>query len=194
MTLIQINLDEMNVLLVDDSRTERLLLKSILEDIGVGSIRQAEDGEEALKVLQTFPADLVLSDLHMAPMDGIQLTRQLRRASARPNPFLPILLLTADATQERLSEALEAGVNGFLSKPIKSETMRRQIQSIFSRPLVFVHEDGSFVPLRANPQAGAPASKPKTNGQAKATPTAAKPAPSAKPKTNGQTKAATQSE
>ena len=168
MTLIQINLDEMNVLLVDDSRTERLLLKSILEDIGVGSIRQAEDGEEALKILRTFPADVVLSDLRMAPMDGIQLTRQLRRASARPNPFLPILLLTADATQERLSEALEAGVNGFLSKPIKPETMRRQIQSIFSRPLVFVREDGSFVPMRASPQAGAPASKPKTNGQAKA--------------------------
>ena len=168
MTLIQINLDEMNVLLVDDSRTERLLLKSILEDIGVGSIRQAEDGEEALKVLQTFPADLVLSDLHMAPMDGIQLTRQLRRASARPNPFLPILLLTADATQERLSEALEAGVNGFLSKPIKPETMRRQIQSIFSRPVVFVREDGSFVPLRTNAQATAPSAKPKTSGQTKA--------------------------
>ena len=168
MTLIQINLDEMNVLLVDDSRTDRLLLKAILEDIGVGGIRQAEDGGEALKILQAFPADLVLCDLHMAPMDGIAFIRQLRTANASPNPFLPTLMLTADATSERLNEALDAGFNGFLGKPIKPETMRRQIQSIFSRPLVFVREDGCFVPLRANSQAGAPASTPKTNGQARA--------------------------
>ncbi len=195
MALIQINMDEMNLLLVDDSRTDRLLLKAILEDIGIGSIRQAEDGGEALKILQTFPADLVLCDLHMAPMDGIEFIRQLRTANTSPNPFLPTLMLTADATSERLNEALKAGVNGFLGKPIKPETMRRQIQSIFSRPLVFVREDCCFVPLRASPQAGAPASKPKTNGQAEATPAAAKPAKpatAAKPKTNGRARAATQ--
>ena len=161
MALIQVNLEEMNLLLVDDSRTDRLLLKSVLEDIGVGLVRQAEDGEDALEQLKTFPADLVICDLHMAPMDGIEFTRRLRDPGESPNPLLPLLMLTSDSTPERVQEAQGAGTNGFMSKPIKAETLRRQITGLFTRPMIFVRVEGRLIPLRtgARPDAevgGAP--------------------------------------
>ncbi|MEE8187656.1 MAG: response regulator [Kiloniellales bacterium] len=148
MALIQVNLEEMNLLLVDDSRTDRLILKSILKEVGVGLVRQAENGEDALEQLKTFPADLVICDLHMDPMDGIEFTRRVRDPGKSPNPILPVLMVTADSTPERVQEALGAGINGFMSKPVKPDTLRRQITGLFSRPMIFVRVEGRLIPLR----------------------------------------------
>src|SRR3972149_2331876 len=119
MPLIQVNLQDMKVLVVDDSSTARRFMKEILHEMGVVHVVAAAEGAEALKMLQEFPADIMLCDLHMAPLDGIELTRILRNADDSPNPYLPVIMLTADATQVQLKNALTAGVNAFMSKPVK---------------------------------------------------------------------------
>lgn len=149
MSLMNVNLQELKVLVVDDSRTARQALKQFLKDMSVELIEQAEDGADAIKTLREFPADLVLCDLHMVPLDGIEFTRLLRSAEDSPNPYLPVLMLTADATAAQLRNALGAGVNDFMSKPIKLDALRRKIQTLFAGPMVFVREGRYLKPVRA---------------------------------------------
>lgn len=148
-SLINLNLQEMKVLVVDDSRTARLALKQFLREISIETVELAEDGADAIKKLRDFPADLVLCDLHMVPLDGIEFTRLLRSAEDSPNPYLPVLILTADATAAQLRNALGAGANDFMSKPIRLDSLRRKIQGLFARPMVFVRDGRYLKPLRA---------------------------------------------
>lgn len=149
MSLINVNMQELKVLVVDDSRTARQALKQFLREMSIGSVEMAEDGVDAIKKLRDFPADLVLCDLHMVPLDGIEFTRLLRSAEDSPNPYLPVLILTADATAAQLRNALGAGANDFMSKPIKLDALRRKIQGLFARPMVFVRDGRYLKPLRA---------------------------------------------
>jgi CheY-like chemotaxis protein len=150
MPLIQVNLQDMKVLVVDDSSTARRFMKEILHEMGVVHVVAAAEGAEALKMLQEFPADIMLCDLHMAPLDGIELTRILRNADDSPNPYLPVIMLTADATQVQLKNALTAGVNAFMSKPVKMDTLHKKLVAVFSRPFVFVREGRTLLPLLAS--------------------------------------------
>lgn len=147
MALLELNFDQLNILVVDDSRTTRQLLKSTLQDIGVGQVMLAEDGADAIEKMRKFPADVVLCDLHMVPLDGIEFTRIVRSADDSPNPYVPILMMTSDATQEKLKAAMDAGINSFMSKPIKMEGLRRQLIAAFSAPLIFVREGRFLKPL-----------------------------------------------
>ena len=147
MAFLRVNLAHLKVMVVDDSRTVRLMLAEMLREMGVSSIAKAEDGADAMQQLKAFAADIVICDLHMAPLDGIEFTRLLRTADDSPNPYLPVLMMTGDATQKHLANALNAGVHGFMSKPLKAEALRRQIKLIFSRPLVFIREGRELKPV-----------------------------------------------
>jgi|GEM_PF-626783 len=157
MSFIQINLQEMKILVVDDSSTVRKFLSEMLRDIGVGHVVGAEDGAEAIERLRTFPADIMLCDLHMTPLDGIELTRLIRNASDSPNPYLPVVMLTADATQAQMKNAFNAGVNAFMSKPVKMNILHRKLYAIFAQPLVFIREGRTLRPLQAVQASSAPA-------------------------------------
>ncbi|MCH8037018.1 MAG: response regulator [Proteobacteria bacterium] len=160
MALINVNLRDLKVLVVDDSRTARHALRQFLREISVETVELAEDGADAIKKLRDFPADLALCDLHMAPLDGIEFTRLLRSAEDSPNPYLPVLILTADTTAAQLRNALGAGANDFMSKPIKLDSLRRKIQGLFARPMVFVRDGRYLKPLRPSGRPeGAPDSR-----------------------------------
>jgi CheY-like chemotaxis protein len=141
-------MQELKVLVVDDSRTARRALQRFLREMSVETVEMAEDGADAIKKLRDFPADLVLCDLHMVPLDGIEFTRLLRSAEDSPNLYLPVLILTADATAAQLRNALGAGANDFMSKPIELDALRRKIQGLFARPMVFVRDGRYLKPLR----------------------------------------------
>ena len=147
MTFLRVNLTDLKAMVVDDSRTARLMLAEMLREMGVSSIAKAEDGADAMQQLKEFAADIVICDLHMAPLDGIEFTRLLRTADDSPNPYLPVLMMTGDATQKQLANALNAGVHGFMSKPLQSDSLRRQIKLVFSRPLVFIREGRELKPV-----------------------------------------------
>jgi len=149
MSLFNLNLQDMKVLVVDDSSTARKFLTEMLHEMGVGTVKGAVDGAEAIAVLRAYPADIMLCDLHMAPLDGIELTRLLRNSSDSPNPYIPIIMLTGDATQVQLKNAINAGVQAFMSKPIKMNALHRKLYAILSRPLVYVKENRILRPVLA---------------------------------------------
>ncbi len=144
-------MQELKVLIVDDSRTARMMLAEMLREMQVNQVVKAEDGADAIEQLTEFPAHTAICDLHMAPLDGIEFTKLLRCASDSPNPYLPVLMVTGDATQTQLVNALNAGVNGFMSKPIQLDALRRQINMLLCRPLVFVRDGRNLKPA---PRAG----------------------------------------
>ena len=108
----------LKVLLVDDNHHMRVLLSEILRAIGVRDVFEATDGAEALKSLRVNPIDIIMTDLAMQPLDGIDFVRLLRNSPDSPNPMAPVIMITGHSTHRRVQEARDVGVNEFLSKPV----------------------------------------------------------------------------
>ena len=122
------------LLLVEDNELNREIAVAILSKYGF-VIDTAENGQEALnKVAASKPGDidLVLMDVQMPVMDGLEATRRIRRLSNPQQASIPILAMTANAFNEDRDIALEAGMDGFLSKPIDVEELIRTLQRVFS--------------------------------------------------------------
>lgn len=132
------NLRNLSVLVVDDNRLMRNLVRSVLFAFGVDNIEEASDGATALEALQKFPADIVITDWQMGPVDGLDLTRIIRTAEDSPNPYLPIIMLTGHTEAKRVQEARDAGVTEFLAKPISSKMVYHRLVQLIEKPRIFV--------------------------------------------------------
>lgn len=139
---------KLKILVVDDSKTVRTILAQLLYEMEVADVMEAEDGVEAIEKLRKFKADLVICDLNMVPLDGIEFTRLIRNSEDSPNKFLPIIMLTAYSTKTQLNSALKAGVHSFLAKPVTYVTLRSHIAKVLGTPLTFVREGRNLVPQR----------------------------------------------
>jgi two-component system chemotaxis response regulator CheY len=104
------------IMVVDDSPTMLMSLEGILKSAGL-SVMKAVSGEDALAKLKDAPKpDMVITDLNMGGLDGIELIRTLRKQT--PYRFLPIVLLTTESQQEKRNLARTAGATGWLVKPV----------------------------------------------------------------------------
>lgn len=126
-----------NVLIVDDSRSMRSVIKKMLNLSGfqVGEYLEASNGREALDMLENNWIDLVLSDVHMPVMDGLGLLRAMKAAGLLKD--LPVVLVTTEANEERLSEAMALGARGYLRKPFRPEEIRGLLSEILGGSDVF---------------------------------------------------------
>ena len=106
----------LHVLVADDNEINRRVVRKILERAG-HRVTAAEDGSDALDAMQDEPFDLVLMDVNMPGMNGLEATR-LHRLALPATPRLPILALTADATAETERKCREAGMDGCITKPV----------------------------------------------------------------------------
>ena len=108
----------LRILLVEDNITNQLVAIGLLKNLGL-SADTANNGQEALTALESHPYDLVLMDLHMPVMDGLEATRQIRNGPpAALNRDVPIIAMTARASQEDRERCLAVGMNDFVSKPV----------------------------------------------------------------------------
>ena len=132
------DLQRLNILIVDDNRHMRFLLRTILHTFGIRDIMEAGDGADALKILRIFPADVVITDWMMETIDGIELTRLIRTGEDSQNPFVPIVMLTGHTETKRVQEARDVGVTEFLAKPISSKMVYHRLVQLIERPRAFV--------------------------------------------------------
>lgn len=102
------------VLTVDDSAISRRQVKNALEQAGI-SVTEASEGVEALWRARQQSFDLVLTDIHMPTMDGLEFIRELRKSAGYERT--PVYVLTSDASRERFQEARAAGATAWISKP-----------------------------------------------------------------------------
>ena len=115
--------DKPRILVVDDEESIRIMLRAVLEEEGY-EIIEAADGPEAVKAVEQDPLDLILLDIRMTTMDGIETLTEIRKIS----PFVPVLMMTAYATVKTAVEALKAGAFEYLAKPLDIEELKILVQ------------------------------------------------------------------
>ena len=138
----------LRILLVDDNHYMRVLLAEILRAIGVQRIYEANDGAEGLQMMRDHTIDIVMTDLSMQPLDGIDFVRLLRNSPDSPNQMCPVIMITGHSTYARVHEAREAGVNEFLAKPLTARGVIERIHQVVDNPRPFVRSDDYFGPDR----------------------------------------------
>lgn len=117
----------MNVLIVDDSAAIRKILVRVLgqTDLPIGQVREASDGVEALKSLGQGDIGLVLSDINMPNMDGLQFLTRVRATPEWQN--LPVIMITTEGSQAKVLEAVQLGAQGYVRKPFTAEQIKEKI-------------------------------------------------------------------
>ena len=118
-------LQRMKILIIDDERTNVVMLEHLLKTRGYTRVLGLSDSAMASETCAAFEPDLILLDLMMPDPDGFAILEMLRSADG-PESFLPIIVLTADVTEEAKERALEAGATDFLVKPVsRTEALLR---------------------------------------------------------------------
>lgn len=121
----------MRVLLVEDHPVNRTLALALLERLGQ-RVEVAENGRQAVDLVQTQAYDVVLMDVQMPVLDGIAATREIRNLALPAQPH--IIALTANAYARDRELCVDAGMNDFVSKPFRLEELRDKLQKVVDRP------------------------------------------------------------
>jgi len=120
---------DMDVLIVDDASAMRRIVRGLLKELGFKNMREAENGQLALDELTNKKADLVVCDWNMPVMTGIDLLRAIRADENLKT--IPVLMVTAEAKQENIVEAVQAGVSNYIVKPFNAATLLEKLNKIF---------------------------------------------------------------
>jgi two-component system, chemotaxis family, chemotaxis protein CheY len=148
-------ISDLSVLIVDDVRAMRAILKALLRTYGIQDFMEAGDGAEALNILRGNRRDLVITDLSMNPMDGLEFTRRLRQHSSGPNALVPVIVVSAHNEMSWVKDALEAGVTEFLLKPVTAAALGRRLNALVERPRAVIREKSYCGPDRRRRSVGA---------------------------------------
>jgi two-component system, sensor histidine kinase and response regulator len=119
--------NDARILLVEDNLINQQIERAILQKLGIGQVDVAENGAEALVLLERKRYDLVLMDIQMPVMDGIEATRRIRAEPALGGSDLPIVALTAHAMKSDVQRCRKAGMNDFITKPVVPEMLVRTL-------------------------------------------------------------------
>ena len=128
---------ESDILVVDDSAAIRKILQRVLRQTGMAikDIHEAGDGQEALALLKTQKVHLVLSDINMPNMDGLQLLAAIK-GSAEWAP-IPVVMITTEGGEAKVAEAVKLGAIGYVRKPFTADQIKEKLSGILepARPL-----------------------------------------------------------
>lgn len=120
----------MNVLLVDDSSAVRKILRRVLQqtELPLEKIVEAADGVEALRSLRFNTVHLILLDVNMPRMDGMQFLRKLKRSAEWKD--IAVIMITTEASQTKVMEAFELGAVGYIRKPFSAEQISEKVLNL----------------------------------------------------------------
>jgi two-component system, chemotaxis family, chemotaxis protein CheY len=130
----EVLIQQLRVLVVDDSQFSRTIVRNLLANIGVKRIVEANDGVAALELIRQDPPDIVILDWEMPHLNGPELVRIVRSPGVFPTPDLPIIMLTAHVEHWRILESAKLGVNEFLCKPVSAKALFERLVSILLKP------------------------------------------------------------
>jgi two-component system chemotaxis response regulator CheY len=125
-----LDLDSLRVLVVDDSTTARHFIRHVLESLGLRNFEEAANGREAAARIEEQMFDLVVTDYNMPEMDGKELIEYIRNRSSQAS--VPIMMVTSEANQGRLSAVQQAGVSAVCDKPFEPATVRQMLEQILN--------------------------------------------------------------
>jgi two-component system chemotaxis response regulator CheY len=118
----------LKVLIVDDSSVMRKILERSLRQAwknGIDAVVEASDGDEAMKKLGAEAVEVILSDINMPNMNGLDFLRNLKES---PHKDLPVIMVTTEGGEKTVLEAISLGAKGFIRKPFTAEQMEAALQ------------------------------------------------------------------
>jgi two-component system, chemotaxis family, chemotaxis protein CheY len=120
----------LDVLIVDDSAAIRKILQRVLRqaEIPLASVYEASDGAEALEILKNQKVGLVLSDINMPTMDGLEFLTRVRAEQAWEK--LPVLMVSTEGSHAKVLEAVERGASGYVRKPFTAEQIKEKLAGL----------------------------------------------------------------
>jgi two-component system chemotaxis response regulator CheY len=121
----------LDVLIVDDSAAIRKILQRVLRqaEVPLATVYEAGDGAEALEILKTQKVGLVLSDINMPKMDGLEFLTHLRAEPAWQK--LPVLMVSTEGSQGKVLEAVERGASGYVRKPFTADQIKEKLAGLY---------------------------------------------------------------
>jgi two-component system, chemotaxis family, chemotaxis protein CheY len=118
---------EVHTLIVDDSSVMRKIVERSLRQAGIEAIvvHEAGNGIEALELLRSGKMDLILSDINMPAMDGIELLRQIKEQNLVPG--VPVVMITTESSEEHVRQAIALGARGYIRKPFTADQVKERV-------------------------------------------------------------------
>jgi two-component system chemotaxis response regulator CheY len=128
--MFDVRYNQLAVGVIEDSAHTRTVIKKLLQQIGVRSVIEAEDGRTGIKeVIRTRP-DIILCDIHMEPEDGLTFVTNLRRFRIPGIAKTPVIMLTADAAMETVKSFSDLRINGYLVKPVSLQVLKERLDKV----------------------------------------------------------------
>jgi CheY-like chemotaxis protein len=139
-------LQRLNILIVDNNAYMRRMTRMMLTNLGAKSVIEAGDGLSALESIRTCDPDVMLLDMDMPVLNGIEVMRIVRSPGVFPRPNLPIIMLTNHGHRASVLHALRAGAHEFLVKPTSAKALRDRLTAIARKPRPMVRMGDFYVP------------------------------------------------
>jgi two-component system chemotaxis response regulator CheY len=123
---------EIRTLIVDDSTVMRKIVERSLRQAGLSPlvVYEAGSGIEGLEVLKSKQVDLILSDINMPSMDGLEFLRQIKAQNLAPG--VPVVMITTESSEEHVKQAILAGAQGYIRKPFTAEQVKERVLSLLN--------------------------------------------------------------
>jgi two-component system chemotaxis response regulator CheY len=122
-----LGMSEIRALIVDDSSVMRKIVERALRQAGLDAlvVHEAGSGAEGLEVLKSKTVDLILSDINMPTMDGLEFLRQIRALNLAEG--VPVVMITTESSEEHVKQAIQAGAQGYIRKPFTAEQVKERV-------------------------------------------------------------------
>ena len=144
------NIENLKILLVDDDPFMQKVIEKILNDLGFGHIQQAKNGEHALEILNTEYFDLLLTDIQMPTLNGLELMQKIRCGQTPAPRNLRTIIITSFSNTETLGSSLALDVNGFLTKPFKPATVMKTLFQALTETDNELRSEGSYMEVNTD--------------------------------------------
>lgn len=126
-------MDPIRALIIDDSSVMRKIVERSLRQAGLNlsQVLEAGNGADALAIVRSNPLDLILSDINMPVMDGLEFVRRLKVEGLAAN--VPVVMITTEGSESQVVEAVSSGARGYIRKPFTAEQVKEHVIAILGQ-------------------------------------------------------------
>ena len=144
----EVDLSRVHVLVLDDNQNFVSIMKSILRGFGVRHIYDERDASQAMELIEHHSIDIAFVDLKMPIFSGLEFAKLVRNAENTSNRQLPIVLVTGNASRSTIADAINAGIEEVLAKPVSPKSVYDRLVRLLQEAYEYVEVDGYFGPCR----------------------------------------------
>jgi len=133
MARIEVDFTKLTILVVDDQDYVRSIIAQLLKRLGVSKVLECSNGAYALELLEHNKPDVILCDIKMGPVDGLQFLKDVRGGLGGSDPRVPIIFLTSASDRNTVQAAITHDVDGYMVKPVSAEDLKGKISAVLNR-------------------------------------------------------------